>query len=230
MILAQAENVTDGKGISVTDMKRLQSIGIDFLTGGNWSPHLGETHSLLSDPNSPITGPGNMVDCPGPGWKIIKRAGKTIAVISLLGQTVGRTIQTTNPLDFIDDILEIESVKKADYRIVNFHGDFSSEKRVIGYYLDGRVSAVIGDHWHVPTADAMVLPKGTAHMTDVGMCGVLHSSLGVELDVIIDRWKHHTKTLNRLAETGQLQFNAAFIKINSDGLADSIEHLQFFTD
>jgi calcineurin-like phosphoesterase len=60
-----------------------------------------------------------------------------------------------------------------------------ARKRIIGYYLDGRVSAVVGDHWHVPTSDAMVLPKGTAHMTDVGMCGSLHSSLGVSIDSVV---------------------------------------------
>lgn len=229
LILAQAENLTDGKGISITDMKRLQKLGVDFLTGGNWSPHLSETHALLSDLNAPIIGPGNMVDCPGPGWKIIEKNGIKIAVISLLGQTVGRTIETTNPLIFMDETLEIEEVKQADYRIVNFHGDFSSEKRVIGYYLDGRVTAVLGDHWHVPTADAMILPKGTAHMTDVGMCGTLHSSLGVELDIIIDRWKNDTKVRNQLAEDGILQFNAALIRTEQNGLAKSIEPVQLAT-
>src|SRR5690606_9840423 len=111
-------------------------------------------------------------------------------VVSVLGQTVGRQLpDVTNPLEEIDKILNQTNDEKLAARIVNFHGDFSSEKRVFGYYLDGRVSAVVGDHWHIPTADAMVLPGGTAYITDVGMCGTLHSSLGVKTEVITQRWK-----------------------------------------
>jgi calcineurin-like phosphoesterase len=112
-------------------------------------------------------------------------------------------------------------------RIVNFHADWSSEKRVIGYYLDGKVSAVIGDHWHVPTADAMVLPKGTAHITDVGMVGTLHSSLGVSLGTIVDRWRNGVINRNDIAEGGPYQFNAVLVTINpKNGQARSIEPVQ----
>jgi hypothetical protein len=99
----------------------------------------------------------------------------------------------------------------------------SSEKRVIGYYLDGQVTAVIGDHWHVPTADAMILPKGTAHLTDVGMCGTLHSSLGVKLESIIPRWQNEVLNRNELETAGPLQFNAVLIESDDEtGLAKSI--------
>jgi calcineurin-like phosphoesterase len=148
-----------------------------------------------------------------------------VLVVSLLGKIVGKDADKTvdNPLKTIDKILEETKHVKCIAKIVNFHGDFSSEKRVIGYYLDGRVTAVVGDHWHVPTADAMVLPKGTAHITDVGMCGSLHSSLGVKLDTIINRWRNGQVSPNVLETNGPFQFNAVLIKTTDSGLAKSIK-------
>ncbi|MGH7192380.1 MAG: YmdB family metallophosphoesterase, partial [Candidatus Saccharimonadales bacterium] len=90
-------------------------------------------------------------------------------------------------------------------------------------YLDGRVSAVIGDHWHVPTADARVLPGGTAHITDVGMCGVLDASLGVKFDSVLPRWRDGKATRNVLETEGRRQFNAVLMNVGPDGLATSIE-------
>jgi calcineurin-like phosphoesterase len=110
--------------------------------------------------------------------------------------------------------------------LVNFHGDFSSEKVVIGHYLDGRVTAVVGDHWHVPTADARILPAGTAHITDVGMCGALDSSLGVKFASVIPRWRDQAKSANALETAGRRQFNAVLISTNDKGLADSIKQIK----
>jgi 2',3'-cyclic-nucleotide 2'-phosphodiesterase len=227
VVIAQAENVTDGKGMSPSDMERLQALGVGFFTGGNHTPTLSDLHPLLTDEVQPVVGPANMPSCPGRGWKYIDTPKGKVLVISLLGLTVGRAVESTNPLAAIDKILdENRSVERAA-TIVNFHGDYSSEKRVIGYYLDGRVTAVIGDHWHVPTADALVLPKGTAHMSDVGMCGSLHSSLGVEVGVIVDRWRHGKVNKNQLATERPYQFNAALIGTDGKtGLAHSIDPIQ----
>jgi calcineurin-like phosphoesterase len=130
-------------------------------------------------------------------------------------------------LKVIDTILAEEKDVSRVATIVNFHGDFSSEKRIIGYYLDGRVTAVIGDHWHVPTADADVLPKGTAHISDVGMCGSLDSSLGVDFSVLIPRWRDGVVTKNILETSGRMQFNALFVESDTEtGLATRVEHVQ----
>ncbi len=227
LILAQAENVSDGKSMTLADMHELQALGIDFFTGGNHTPKNSELHDALKDPNMPVIGPANMTDCPGDGWKILPSKQGDVLVVSLLGATVGREIDSSNPLHKIDEILEHNKDRNIVARIVNFHGDFSSEKRIIGYYLDGSVSMVIGDHWHVPTADAMVLPKGTAHMTDVGMCGSLHSSLGVTFDSVVPRWRDGKLTKNELSLDKPWQLNAALVDIdNETGLAHSIEHIQ----
>lgn len=225
IIVAQAENVSEGKGMTISDMKRLQKMGIDFFTGGNHTPAKPELDSLLQNPDSPVIGPANLVGCPGKGWKYITTSFGKVMFVSLMGAKVGKEIQTQNPLQSIDQILA-QRDDDTMATIVNFHGDFSSEKRIIGYYLDGRVSAVIGDHWHVPTADAMVLPKGTAHVTDVGMCGSLHSSLGVKLEVVVPRWKDGIVNKNELATERPYQFNAVLVDINELGLATSIQRIQ----
>jgi 2',3'-cyclic-nucleotide 2'-phosphodiesterase len=230
LVIAQAENVTEGKGLSVADYDELRSIGVDFFTGGNWSLFRPEIIPYLEDSNQPVTRPANYpAGTPGRGWKYIKTAHGDVLVISLLGQIIGKDSgkPCDNPLKVIDQILAENSGRQRAATVVNFHGDYSSEKKVIGYYLDGRVSAVIGDHWHIPTADAMVLPKGTAHQTDVGMCGALHSSLGVKLDAIIPRWRDNIKNKNTLESEGSLQFNAALIEVTPQiGLAKAIDQIQ----
>lgn len=225
-VIAQGENVTDGRGMSLDDMRELQSYGVDFFTGGNWSLF---RDGVLTDEH-PVIRPANYPEgTPGVGYKRISHATGSVLIISLLGQIVGKDAArpVQNPLQVVDKILD--SAEPADAVIVNFHGDYSSEKRVIGYYLDGRVSAVIGDHWHVPTADAMVLPKGTAHISDVGMCGTLHSSLGVKTDLIIKRWSSGEASKNELETQGPRQFNAVFVDIENR-LARSIQQIQRVLD
>jgi calcineurin-like phosphoesterase len=156
------------------------------------------------------------------GYKYIKTAKGNVLVISLLGKIVGKDADMLmdNPLLTIDRILEAEKAVPRIAAVVNFHGDFSSEKRIIGYYLDGRVTAVVGDHWHTQTADADVLPKGTAHITDVGMCGSLDSSLGISFESLIPRWRDGLQTRNIIETDGRMQFNALLIDADEQtGLA-----------
>lgn len=226
-VIAQAENVTEGKSMSPLDMERLQKTGINFFTGGNHTPANIDLYEMLEDENSPVIGPANMTDCPGRGWKYADTSQGRILIISLMGSKVGSPVEMTNPLTEIDNILRMNEASERVAVIVNYHGDYSSEKVIIGHYLDGRVSAVIGDHWHVPTADARILPSGTAHMTDVGMCGVLNSSLGVTFNSVIPRWRDNMQTKNELETSGPRQFNAALISVDeSTGLAKAIEHIQ----
>lgn len=228
LVIAQAENVSDGKGMTIADYQRLRKAGVDGFTGGNHTPVKPEINQLLTDMNSPVTGPANMADCPGSGYKYVGEGENRAVIISLLGQIVGKDSEkaTENPLKAIDRILALIQNVPRRATIVNFHGDFSSEKVVIGHYLDGRVSMVVGDHWHVPTADARILPGGTAHMTDVGMCGALNSSLGVAYESIIPRWRDGTQTRNVIATEGPYQFNALLVRVEENGLASSVDHIQ----
>lgn len=234
VVIAQAENLSDGKGVTLTDYKRLLAAGVDFCTGGNHSLAREAIFSQLADPAQPIIRPANYpLGTPGLGYKYIQKAKDKVLVVSLLGQIVGKDakLPLENPLKTIDRILEAEQKTTRAATIVNFHGDYSSEKRMIGYYLDGRVTAVVGDHWHVPTADASILPEGTAHMTDVGMCGSLDSSLGVSFDSLIPRWRDGEKTRNTIEYGGRMQFNALFVQADpTTGLARRVEAIQRITD
>lgn len=234
LVIAQSENTTNGKGLSKADFKKLLSLGIDFCSGGDWSTHLPEIHDYLNDPQQPVIRPANYpAGTPGRGWKYVQKASGQALVISLRGQIVGKKADDPldNPLHVVDEILEQNKNVERAATIVNFHGDFSSEKRMIGYYLDGRVTAVIGDHWHVPTADSMVLPKGTAHVSDVGMCGTLHSSLGVKLSVTTQRWYDGKSSRNELETNPPLQFNAVLVEADpKTGLSTSIKRIQRILD
>jgi len=229
LVIAQAENVTAGRGITPEDFARLKQAGVDFCTGGNHIFDLAVINSQLSDPAQPIIRPANYpLGTPGLGWKYITTPQGRVLVISLLGQIVGRNARLVldNPLKVIDSILETQKDEAKVATVVNFHGDYSSEKIVIGHYLDGRVTAVIGDHWHVPTADARVLPHGSAHITDVGMVGALDSSLGVKLESIFERWRDGKTNKNELELAGPRQFNAVLVVSDDEtGLALSIEQI-----
>lgn len=228
VVIAQAENVSEGKGLKLADLERLKNAGVDFCTGGNWSLHQEEIIPALNDPAQPVIRPANYPDgTPGLGWKYIETVAGSVLVISLLGGIVGRDADKpiNNPLQVVDKIIESQKENDKLGVVVNFHGDYSSEKVVIGHYLDGRATLVVGDHWHVPTADARVLPGGTAHITDVGMCGSLNSSLGVSYKSIIPRWRDSKPTRNVLETEGPRQFNGVLVEVEN-GLAKSIEHIQ----
>lgn len=229
LVIAQAENVSSGRGITISDFRRLQKAGVDFCTGGNWSLYHDEIIPAMSDPMQPIIRPANYPkDTPGLGYKYIEVSGGKVLIVSLLGKIVGKDADkpVDNPLQVIDQILDSQRDVQKIATVVNFHGDYSSEKVVIGHYLDGRVTAVVGDHWHVPTADARVLPSSTAHITDVGMCGALDGSLGITVESVIPRWRDDKQTRNVLETKGPKQFNAVLVETNSNGLADSILQIQ----
>ena len=219
VVIAQAENVTEGKGLSVADYERLKRAGVHAFTSGNHTMRRDETTALLEDEGIAVTRPANYPEgTAGKQYKILQTEQGSILLVSLLGSIVGKDSEKPmdNPLACVDSILNTLSNQEFMAIIVNFHGDFSSEKVVIGHYLDGRVTAVIGDHWHTPTADARVLKGGTAHITDVGMVGSLDSSLGVKYDSIITRWRDGIPTRNELETSGAMQFNAVLIEVNSE--------------
>lgn len=229
VILAQAENVTHGKGINTEHYRLLQSLGIDGFMSGNHIFAQEDIEPFLASYDEPITRPANYpAGTVGKKYKFLQTDKGQILLVSLLGQIVGKDADKPmdNPLHVVDEALEETKHDSKIATIVNFHGDFSSEKVVIGQYLDGRVSAVIGDHWHVPTADARILSGGTAHITDVGMVGTLDSSLGIDKEVIIKRWYGDKQGRNQLAEGPPWQLCAVSVSVDMEtGLAESITPL-----
>lgn len=225
-VLMQAENVTHGKGMSEGHYRELQSLGVDGFMSGNHIFERADIEPLLADHDEPVTRPANYPEgTPGKRFKLLDTPKGKILLVSLMGQIVGKDADkpVDNPLHVIDEVLKETEHDPKIATVVNFHGDFSSEKVVIGHYLDGRVAAVIGDHWHVPTADSRILPNGTAHITDVGMVGSLNSSLGIDKDVIIRRWRGEGQGRNQLDEGPPWQFCAAVVDVDiSTGLSRSI--------
>ncbi len=227
-VVAQGENLSSGKGLQIKAAEDMLASGVDFFTAGDWTLHREEIYPWLEDPAKPAIRPANMpAGTPGKGYKIVDTPFGKILIISLLGQTVGyRAPETTNPLETVDYILDQTKSHKIIASIVNFHGDFSSEKIVFGQYLDGRASLVVGDHWHIPTADAHILALGTAHVTDVGMVGSRDSSLGIKTDIIVKRWKSEDRSRNELETDGIMQFCSVLVDIDiSTGSAKSIEQI-----
>ncbi len=227
VIIAQSENVTNGKSMSPADMDTLMGMGIDVFSGGNHSFDRKDLMPLLKDDSQPVIAPANMTENPGTGMYRHTSPKGDVVVISILATIFmkGKPILATNGMHVIDDMINGLASKPVAI-IVNIHGDYSSDKRAFGYYLDGRVSAVIGDHWHTPTADAQILPGGTAHITDVGMCGTVHSILGVKTDNILTRMRDGVRNENELEENGPLQINALCVDVDeTTGLAREVEQI-----
>src|ERR1044071_1504495 len=185
LAIANAENSAGGFGITPSIAEELLGLGLDVLTTGNhvWDKrevfdYLGRQPRLLR--------PANYPDGPGSGVLVSRTAsGIDYAVINLQGRVYMPS--TDCPFRKADQILQ-ELPASVKVRFVDFHAEVTSEKIAMGWYLDGRVSALVGTHTHVPTADTRVLPGGTAYQTDCGMTGPYHSVIGVQTDIIIQRF------------------------------------------
>lgn len=186
LVIANAENAAGGFGITPLVAEELFSFGLEVLTSGN---HIWDKREIYDyfDRQPRLLRPANYADgLPGRGLYVgTARNGAPFAVLNLQGRT--HMPATDCPFRKADQILEsLDPAIKV--RIVDFHAEITSEKMAMGWYLDGRVSAVLGTHTHVPTADARILPKGTAYQTDVGMTGPYDSIIGVDRDIVLRRF------------------------------------------
>lgn len=190
--IANGENASGGLGMSRRAYEELKSAGIDYFTMGNHTFSKPDAGHLLSEGEN-ICRPANYLDfCPGEGYAIVTDSkGRKIAVMNLMG-TVYNDIALTNPFLAADKL--IEKIKNVtNIIILDFHAEATSEKIAMGQYLDSRVSAVVGTHTHVQTADAMILPGKTAYITDVGMTGPQASVLGMKSEIAIKRFLNGEK-------------------------------------
>lgn len=183
-VVVNGENANNYNGISADDARELHFCGADVITGGN---HIFRQKSIypLLDEEDFIIRPANFPSsAPGSGFTEIKTPFGTVAVINLIGQI--NTDAVDNPFTQADRILE---KLEADFILVDMHAEATSEKRALGFYLDGKVTAVFGTHTHIQTADEQFLPKGTAYITDLGMCGAHNSVLGVKAECVIEKFR-----------------------------------------
>ncbi|MDL2233217.1 TIGR00282 family metallophosphoesterase [Ruminococcaceae bacterium OttesenSCG-928-L11] len=184
MVIANGENSAQGNGILPGSARHLFDSGVDVITTGNHAFRRRESNELFSREGGLIRPANYHSTAPGVGMFCFDALKFRVCVINLQGVVYMQPIE--NPFDCVDRLLKTVDTPNI---IVDFHAEATAEKLCMGYYLDGRVSAVIGTHTHVPTADARVLPGGTGYVTDAGMCGGLNSVLGVRRDLAISRMR-----------------------------------------
>ncbi len=222
LIVANGENMASGFGMTIEKYNELRETGVDYFTGGNHTLVKKEIWPYLDDPEVRILRPANYADqFPGRGVGELEAEGKKIQIINLAGSAFLKE-ETTNPFDFMDDLL---TKTKADIRIVDWHGEATSEKAIMGHYLDGKVTAFLGTHTHVPTADERILPAGTAFQTDVGMTGPLNSSLGISYKTVMPTMRSGEQLRKEVA-SGPVVFNATLIEIDENNHATKINRIQ----
>lgn len=210
IVIVNGENVTKGRGLALKHYKELMSLGISCITMGNHTWGQKELSDYIDGSNVII--PANYPNEPINGYKTIKYNDKTITVINLLG----RVYMNYQPLDcpFKTAKKIIDNVK-SDYYIIDIHAEATSEKLALAYYLDGINGAILGTHTHVQTADNRRLEKGTLYITDVGMTGALNGVLGVDKELIIDRFLNGTFK-PQVEASGAMQLNGVIIDTNKN--------------
>jgi len=231
LIAANAENLTHGVGALPRHIEEMQKIGIEFFTGGNHIFARPELFSLMKQKESPLIRPLNYSSkYPGRGYKLIKLSShKKILFINLGGQLFSPEPQPSlNPFKIIKPLLKSYPLTKVNGIIVDFHAETTSEKSALAYFLDGQVSAVVGTHTHIPTADARILPKGTAFISDVGMTGVKESILGADVESALQTFTQSPYHLGKLEPArGEARLRAVLITIDDKThLAKSIKLIQ----
>lgn len=219
-VIANGENSSDGNGITPTSAKQLFDCGVDVITTGNHSFRRKESYEFYDDCRE-LLRPANFPDgtTPGRGYTVIDMLKYQVCVINAMGTMYLEPLDC--PFKKLDRILEETAQYKI--KILDFHAEATAEKRALGYYLDGRVSAVFGTHTHVQTADEQILPNGTGYITDVGMTGTLNSVLGVKKELAIAKFKDKMPVRFDLA-SGDCRMDCIIFEIdNSTGRTVSLE-------
>lgn len=209
-VIANGENLAAGKGMTMAKYKDMIDIGIDYFTSGNHIWNNEDMVANLDNKSVCVLRPANYPEnSPGRGYATVDVLGTKITIINLQGRVFMK--------DDIEDPFiigkNIVDENKDSVIIVDLHAEATSEKRALAYYLDGRVSALIGTHTHVQTADETILPGGTAFISDAGMCGPENSVLGVIKEIIIEKFLTQLPQSHKVA-TGDSLVNGVFITID----------------
>ena len=189
VVIINGENSAQGNGITPDSADLLFSFGADIITGGNHSLRRSEIYDYLEN-NPYLLRPHNLPEATyGSGYCLADFGSFSVAVINLSGVVYLERLNAKNPFTAADELILKAKSDGADITVVDFHAEATSEKRALGLYLDGKVSAFFGTHTHVQTADEQILPLGTGYISDLGMTGPKDSVLGVKSEIIINRLK-----------------------------------------
>ncbi|PSL51263.1 hypothetical protein B0H94_101173 [Salsuginibacillus halophilus] len=206
--VVNGENAAHGKGLTEKIYKQLLEIGADVITMGNHTWDKREIFEYINDANSLVV-PANFPPAtPGKGYKVLNVNGQKVAVINLIGRTF--MADQDCPFRKADEILKQLPEDTAQI-FVDFHAETTSEKQALGWYLDGRVTAVCGTHTHVQTADERILPQGTGYISDVGMTGPYDGILGMSRDAVMKKFLTNLPVKFEVEE-GREQINGVFIQ------------------
>ncbi len=200
-VIVNGENAAHGKGLSLKTYDQILDAGADCITMGN---HAFAKHEIIEhlDEMNRLVCPINHIEHLGEGCRSFKVNGQVVCVINCLGRFMMEDY-TTDPYEAMDKVLEEFRRYKADYFIVDFHGESTAEKRVFAEYYKDRVNAVIGTHTHVQTADEQII-DGMAYITDAGMCGPFRSVIGRDINECIEKTVHNEMTKYTISEADPL--------------------------
>lgn len=221
--IANAENAAGGNGITKEIAQEIFAMGVDFLTMGN---HVWDQRASMSyiEQEERLIRPANYpFGAPGKGLRLIRVNGRKVGVINLAGRVFLPPLD--DPFNGVFKLIN-ELKTQTNIIILDFHAEATSEKVAMGWFLDGKVSAVLGTHTHIQTADARILEKGTAYITDVGMTGPRDSVLGVKKEIAISKFVTQLPVRFEIAD-GAIQLNAVVLDIDdASGRAVSITPIQ----
>jgi metallophosphoesterase (TIGR00282 family) len=225
LVIANGENCAHGAGLTPSCAREMFRAGCHVLTGGNHTWDRNEVHACL-DSDLRILRPANYPEqSPGRGVGVYDAScGIPVAVINLQGTVFMEPID--DPFQMVDGLLD-RIRDRAKIAVVDFHAEATSEKVAMAWHLDGKVTAVVGTHTHVVTADESVLPGGTAYITDVGMTGPHDSVIGVEKEIVLERFLTRRPVRFLVAE-GDVRLNAVLIEVDPEsGKAVSIRRIRY---
>lgn len=223
LVIANGENSAEGNGITISAYKSIIASGVDIITSGNHVFKRYEIREVLKN-NKNILRPLNYprYTTPGHGFYKFNVKGEDLYVINLLGTVFMESLRC--PYDTMDEVLKWIGSKKII--ILDFHAEATAEKIALGFYLDGKISAMFGTHTHVQTSDERILPKGTGYITDIGMTGAINSVLGVNTEISIKRQRQKLP-IKFINADGDCKLEGVIFDINTQScLAEHIERIR----
>ena len=225
IVIANGDNLAHGKGITGNTVKEMIEYGVDVVTCGDhiWD-NKKQAVEIIESKKYNFLCPANlpMFDLEK-GYKIIEVNKKRILIINLIGRVFFQKYPDC-PFRAVNKIIE-DNKNNFDAAIVDFHCEATSEKRALGFYLNSRVTAVLGTHTHIQTADEEILNGGTAYISDVGMVGPVDSILGCKKDVVIDQMLTQVPFKYDLSDDNNILINAVVLEVNNEGKVKKIKRI-----
>jgi len=222
VVVVNAENAAAGRGLTPEIGGQILRCGVDLMTGGNHIWHYREIEDYL-DREGRIIRPANYLNAPGRGSHVVRLAdGRTLGVVQIEGRVFMKPLEC--PFAAIER--ELAKMGKTTGVLADLHCEATSEKQALAWYFDGRLSAALGTHTHVQTADERILPEGTAFLTDAGMTGPMDSVIGMDIGLSIQRMRTQRGTQHVVAKNN-VKLCGAVVEIDdATGKAISIERIQ----